>query len=208
MVGFCGVIERLVSVTNPKLTPLLATPPTVTTTLPVAAPAGTGTVIEVAPQFVGVPAVPLKVTVLAPWLDPKLFPLIVTEVPPAPLAGDRLVILGTTVKFCPLLAAPLTVTTTLPLVAPEGTAATIDVGLQPVAVTAMPLKVTVLAPCVAPKFVPAMVTNAPTDPELGDKLVTLGPVPGTEKLTALLIIPLAVTATLPVVALAGTGTLI
>jgi hypothetical protein len=49
-----------------KLTPLLATPPTVTTTLPVLAPLGTGTAILVALQLVGVAAVPLNVTVLVP----------------------------------------------------------------------------------------------------------------------------------------------
>jgi len=49
-----------------KLTPLLATPPTVMTTLPVVAPVGTGTAMLVAPQLVGVAAVPLKVTVLVP----------------------------------------------------------------------------------------------------------------------------------------------
>jgi hypothetical protein len=45
---------------------LLATPPTVTTTLPVVAPAGTGTTMLLADQVVGVAAVPLKVTVLVP----------------------------------------------------------------------------------------------------------------------------------------------
>lgn len=57
------------------MTPLLATPETVTTTFPVVAPVGTGTLIELAPQLEGVAAVPLKVTVLVPWLDPKLVPL-------------------------------------------------------------------------------------------------------------------------------------
>lgn len=207
-----GDAERLIvggmPVGTTKLNPLLATPPTVTTMFPVVAPAGTGTVIELVPQVVGAAAIPLKDTVLVPWLEPKLFPLIVTELLLAPLTGDRLVMLGITVKFSPLLAVPLTVTTTVPLVAPEGTAATIDVGLQPVAVTATPLKVTVLPPCVVPKFVPVIVTDAPTGAELGAKLVTLGPVPGTVKLTPLLTVPLAVTTTLPVVALVGTDTLI
>ena len=36
----------------------------------------------------------------------------------------------TTVKVTPLLATPLAVTTTLPVVAPVGTIATIDVALQ------------------------------------------------------------------------------
>jgi hypothetical protein len=43
-----------------KLTPLLATPPTVTTTLPVVAPDGTGATMLVALQLVGVAAVPLN----------------------------------------------------------------------------------------------------------------------------------------------------
>ena len=113
-----------------------------------------------------------------------------------------------TVKKTPLLAKLPVVTTTLPVVAPEGTVAIIDVGLQPVAVAAMPLNVTVLAPCVGLKFVPVIITDVPTGPEAGDKLVTLGPVPGTVKLTPLLTVPLAVTTTFPVVAPAGTGTLI
>jgi hypothetical protein len=49
-----------------KLTPLLATPPTVTTTFPLVAPVGTGATMLVAVQFAGVivAAVPLNVTVL------------------------------------------------------------------------------------------------------------------------------------------------
>ena len=46
--------------------PLLAPPPTVTATFPLVAPAGTGTVMLVSLQVVGLPAVPLKVTVLVP----------------------------------------------------------------------------------------------------------------------------------------------
>jgi len=46
--------------------PLLGTPPTVTTTMPVVAPVGTGTMTLVALQLVGVAGVPLNVTVLVP----------------------------------------------------------------------------------------------------------------------------------------------
>ena len=67
-----------------KFTPLLATPPTVTATFPVVAPLGTGTVILVALQTVGVPAVPLNVTVLVPCVAPKFVPVIVTAVPTGP----------------------------------------------------------------------------------------------------------------------------
>ena len=65
-------------------------------------------------------------------------------------------------------------TTTFPVVAPEGTVTPRLVGLQLVAVAVTPLKVTVLLPCVAPKFVPLMVTAVPTAPELGVRLVILG----------------------------------
>ena len=77
-----------------KGTPLLSAPPTCTTTLPVLAPCGTGTEIEVALQLEGVAAVPLKVTVLVPLVVPKLVPVIVTDVPAGPTVGDRLVMLA------------------------------------------------------------------------------------------------------------------
>src|SRR4029077_4060616 len=79
---------RLVTVgvgTTVKLTPLLATPPTVTVTLPVVAPAGTGATMLVADQLVGVAVVPLNRTVLAPCVAPKFVPVIVTDAVTAPL---------------------------------------------------------------------------------------------------------------------------
>jgi hypothetical protein len=194
-----------------KLTPLLATPPTVTTTLPVAAPAGTVAEILVALQLDDVAGIPLNVTVLVPCVTPKFTPLIVTDAPTKPEVGFRLVMLGpgtVTVKFTPLLATPPTVTTTLPVVAPAGTGATTLVALQLVGTAAMPLNFTVLVPCVAPKFTPLIVTDAPTKPEVGFKLVMLGPGTVTVKFTPLLATPPTVTTTLPVVAPAGTGTTI
>jgi len=47
-------------------TPLLASPPTVTTTLPLTAPVGTGTTMLAAFQLLGVAVVPLNVTLLVP----------------------------------------------------------------------------------------------------------------------------------------------
>jgi hypothetical protein len=88
-----------------KITPLLATPPTVTTTGPVLAPAGTGTTMLVALQLVGVAAVPLKVTVLVPCVAPKLEPLIVTDVPIGPDVGERLVMVGAEPTVNELLVA-------------------------------------------------------------------------------------------------------
>jgi len=77
-----------------KVTPLLATPSTVTTTAPVVAPLGTGSTRLPALQEVGVATVPLNRTVLAARVDPKFAPLIVTEVPTAPDAGDTLAMAG------------------------------------------------------------------------------------------------------------------
>ena len=76
-------------------------------------------------------------------------PVIVTEEPTAPDVGLRPVIVGvaSTVNAEPALDTPLTVMTTLPVVAPVGTAAVIDVPLQLVIEVAVtPLKVTVLEP--------------------------------------------------------------
>jgi len=53
---------------------------------------------------------------------------------------------------------------------PECTAIVVALSAVPV-----PLKVTVLVPCVAPKFVPVIVTGVATGPELGLRLVTVGP---------------------------------
>jgi hypothetical protein len=159
-----------------KATPLLPWAFTVTTTLPLVAPIGTGTMIEVGLQLLGVPVVPLNVTVLVPWIEPKLVPVIVTDVPTAPELGDRLMIEGgrITVNETPVLACPLTVTTTLPVVALLGTGTTIEVALQLVGVAVVPLNVTVLLPCVDPKFVPVIVIEVPTIPEVGERLVIEG----------------------------------
>ena len=159
-----------------KLAPLLATPLTVTTTLPVAAPVGTGTCIEVLLHVVGVAVVLSNTTVLLPWVPPKFVPAIVTTAPTGPELGVRLVMLGVgrTVKLTPLLATPFTVTTTLPLVAPAGTGTLIEVLAQVVGVPGVPLNVTVLVPCDEPKLVPLIVTDTPTAPEVGVRLVILG----------------------------------
>jgi hypothetical protein len=90
-----------------KVTLLLTRPPTVTTTGPLVAPLGTGTVIFVALQAVGVATVPLNVTVLVPGVVPKFVPAIVTVVPTGPDVGFTVVMLGAgdvTVNATPLLA--------------------------------------------------------------------------------------------------------
>lgn len=104
----------------------------------------------------------------------------VTGVPTFPEVGFRLEMLGggtVTVKVTPLLAVPPTVTTTLPVVAPAGTGAVMLDALHAAGEAAAPLNETVLAPCVAPKFVPVIVTEVPTIPEVGFKLEMDGPLP-------------------------------
>jgi hypothetical protein len=74
-----------------KLTLLLATPETVTTTFPVVAALGTVTTIVVGFQLLELAEVPLNATVPD---EPKFVPVIVTEVPTGPLLVERLVIDG------------------------------------------------------------------------------------------------------------------
>jgi hypothetical protein len=97
-----------------KPTLLLATPATVTMTLPVVAPEGTGTVTLVSLQLLAVPAeTPLNVTVLVPCDVPKLVPVMVTEVPSGPEPGLSPVMFGTSAKLATLLLTPPTATTTV-----------------------------------------------------------------------------------------------
>ena len=125
-----------------SVTPLLGTPFTVTTTLPVAAPVGTGAVTLVALHADGEPATPLNVIVLVPWAFPKLVPAAVTDPPTGAAVGLRLVILGvgSSVNIAPLLGTPFTITTTLPVVAATGTETVMLVELHCVGVANAPLK--------------------------------------------------------------------
>jgi len=134
---------------------------------------------------------------------PKFDPVIVTELPNAPDVGFRPEILGLTVKLVPALAAPPTVTTTFPVVAPLGTGTTMLVEFQLVGVEGVPLNVTVLLPSDGPKPPPVMVTAVPATPEEGLKLAMVGM---TGKSAPLLETPPTVTTTLPVDAPMGTGT--
>jgi hypothetical protein len=198
----------IVGILTVKGTPLLATPPTVTVTLPVVAPPGTGTTMLVALQLVDPAVIPLKEIVLDPGLAPKPVPAIVTEVPTDPEVGFRLAICGVTEKATPLLATPATVTTTLPVVAALGTGTTMLVALQLVGVADVPLNATVLDPGLAPKFVPVIVTEVPTLPDVGLRLVIVGAVALTVNITLLLATPPTVTTTFPVAAPLGTVTMI
>src|SRR5579864_5059387 len=79
-----------------KVKLLLATPLTVTTTpaLPAARPLGTAAVMLLALHALTVAATPANVTVLEPWAEPKLLPLMVTAAPMGPNVGDKLLSAG------------------------------------------------------------------------------------------------------------------
>lgn len=104
-VGFKLVMLGAGTVTV-KFTPLLATPPTVTTTFPVVAPVGTVVAMLVALQLVAVAGVPLKVTVLVPWVAPKFAPVIVTAVPTTPEVGFKLAMAGAGVALFTFTVTP------------------------------------------------------------------------------------------------------
>jgi hypothetical protein len=189
-----------------KATKLLPNPPTETDTP--AGPADRFGIVTpprlLALQLVGATPTPPTVTWLVPWEAQKFKPETVTAVPIGPELGLRLVIFGVTTKFTPLPAIPDTVTTTWPVVAPAGTVTMRLVGLQLVGVAAIPLNVTVLVPWDAPKFAPETVTEDPTGPLFGLRLLMFGDV--TVKGTALLVTPPTMTVTFPVTAPIGTGT--
>ena len=164
--------------------------------------------ILVAVQFVEgetVAVVPLNLIVLAPCVEPKPVPVTVTDVPTAPVEGDKLVILGaaTTVNVVPALVTPATVTVTLPVVAPVGTVVVSVVEVAAVTVAVVVLNLTVFADGVVEKFVPVMVTEAPIAPVVGDNELIVG-VRRTVKAMPLLLTPLALMTTLPVDAPVGT----
>lgn len=78
-----------------KFTPLLAKPPTITTTFPVVAPLGTfNTIVASLQLLANVIWAPLKETVLFTWPGPKPLPVIVIDVPTVPDVGFKLVMVA------------------------------------------------------------------------------------------------------------------
>jgi hypothetical protein len=208
-----GLILVMLGEMTVKAMALLVTAPTVTVTFPVVAPAGTGATMLVPLQLVGVAVTPPIFTKLLPCVGPKFEPEIVTNVPADPEVGFRPVIVtGDTVKFMLLLANPLTVTTTGPVVAPLGTGIVMPVSIQfPVfcRTAGVPLKVTLSPNTQLPKFMPEIVTDVPTGPEGGKHklpaqiFVMVGAiVNGTPPLAS----PPTKRPTFPLVAPVGTGT--
>jgi hypothetical protein len=172
-----GVTLVIVAVLTLKGTALDQAPPCCTWTFPEAALEATVATICVSLQLTTVPGLLPSQTEPVPCADPKPVPEMATCTPAAPDVGETLEMLGwtVTVKGAPLLAEPLTVTTTLPVVAPLGTVTRMLAAVQPLALPALiPLKVTVLLPWLAPKLLPPMVTILPTGPEAGDRPEMLG----------------------------------
>src|SRR2546430_458625 len=115
-------------------TPLLAIPPTVTTTLPVVR---------------ALPRLNRSELALVPTVGRKFVPVTLTAVPMGRALGLTPLMFGggVTVKGRPLLDIPPTVTTAFPVVAPAGTDVSMLVSLQEVTVvTGVPPKVIVLDP--------------------------------------------------------------
>jgi len=112
-----GDMPVMTGTTVNEVTELAVIPATVTVIAPEAVPVGTGATIDVALQLVGVAAVPLKFTVLKPWLNPKFVPVIVTGVATPPDVGEILEMIGagTIVNSALLLITPPTFTSTLTL---------------------------------------------------------------------------------------------
>ncbi len=151
-------------------------PFTVTKNDPDDAPDGTFTIMLISLQLATGTVVPLSEIVLVPCVAPNPVPVMATSDPTAPAVGERFVMLSvsTTVKLMPLLATPFALTSTFPVVAPDGTGTAMLVAFQLAGVASVPLKVTVLVPWVDPKFVPVIVIEVPTVPEVADRLLMVG----------------------------------
>lgn len=136
----------------------------------------------------------------------KFVPEIMMVAPTAPLVGLKLVIVGVgrTLKLDPLvIVTPLVVTVIGPSLAPAGTEVVMLVALEDVTDAVAPLNLTIGVVDVL-KFVPEIVTVAPTAPLFGVKLVMVG-VANTVKLAELkIVMPLVVTEIFPVEVPKGT----
>lgn len=175
----------------------------VTEILPVVAPDGTVALIELE-TTVNEAETPLNLTLVA---LSRSVPEMVTWAPIVPEVGVKLLMVGglMTVKLLELEPEPLGVVTLIaPVVAPEGTVTVIWESVSTEnALVEVPLNETSVAPV---KLEPLMVTEAPTAPLVGVKLVILG-----RTLNEVLLEPvptLSVTLIGPVVAPEGTMALI
>jgi hypothetical protein len=136
-------------------------------------PGGTLVAIVVAVEELTPDRVILKTRLLFMGVVSKFVPVMVTAVPEVPMVGVKLVIVGApvapvTVKATALVAVLVpTVTLIGPVVAAEGTVATISVWVAEVTAAVTPLNLTVLLVGVVEKPVPKMVTVVPSGPLFG-----------------------------------------
>ena len=121
--------------------------------------------------------VPLNFTSLLAMLSLKSVPDIVIDVPTIPDTGEKLVIVGGELKRVKsvedVAVFPLTPTVIFPVVACAGTVTVKEELVAAVTIAVAPLKVTKLSPVVSLKLVPLIVTDAPTEPDIGVKSVML-----------------------------------
>jgi hypothetical protein len=122
---------------------------------------------------------PLNVTVLSPWISPKLVPVTTTLVFTGPEEGESFRSTGITRKDAALLAIlpDVTITSAKPGKSAPGTGATIFVSDQEAGVVEMPPIVTVLPLADAPNPLPLIVREEPTGltgPTVGEMLLILG----------------------------------
>jgi len=129
-----------------------------------------------------------------------LVPVSPTDVPTPPLVGLKFVMVGagTKVKLVELVAVPPRVVTVIvPVVVPLATTAEMVVELvTEKLLAAVPLNLTAVVPV---KLVPVSVTEVPTTPLVGVKLVIVGAATKVKLLELVPVPPEVVTETVPVV---------
>ena len=155
-----------------KFVALFAVPPGVVAEIgPVVAPVGTVAVTCVLEFTVNVVAATPPKSTFVVWISPV--PVTVTTVPILPLDGEKLLMVGVTLKLLELVAEPpAVVTVTFPVLAPLGTVAVTLLSEMTVTVVAFtPPKVTFVV-CVRP--VPLMVMTVPIGPLVGTMLLIAG----------------------------------
>ena len=124
----------------------------------------------------------------------KFEPVIVTEVPTGPAPGVKEVIVGidddVNVKPASVIVPPGVVTDTLPDVPDATTAVMLVAETTLKELATVPPKLTAVAPV---KFVPVMVTDVPTTPEVGvnDAIVGGEPITGLFLITETVLLPFA-----------------
>lgn len=185
---------------------VMVMPLVVTEIGPVTALSGTSTVILFALDVVTFEAIPLNDTA---GDGLKCAPVIITVAPIAPLVGLNPVIsgVGKIVKLEALaIVTPLTVTEISPVDASAGTVVVMVVEVEDETLAGVPLNLTLFSDGVVLKFVPVMVTVAPSAPVPGVKPEMVGEANTVKLLTLVSVTALVVTEMGPDAAPDGTLT--